>query len=82
MRGILSCAFWVAMLVPRAGFMLLRSGMWARVRVFLQGAYESRSIFDSLDIAWGLLRIFPRELLRRITAKTLDVYYDKESKAE
>ncbi|CAL5229002.1 g12242 [Coccomyxa viridis] len=47
-----------------------------------QGAYESRSIFDSLDIAWGLLRIFPRELLRRITAKTLDVYYDKESKAE
>ncbi len=49
---------------------------------FLQGAYESRSIFDSLDIAWGLLRIFPRELLRRITAKTLDVYYDKESKAE
>ena len=48
----------------------------------LQGAYESRSIFTSLDIAWGLLRIFPRELLRRITAKTLDVYYDKESKAE
>ncbi|CAK0785032.1 hypothetical protein CVIRNUC_008237 [Coccomyxa viridis] len=47
-----------------------------------QGAYESRSIFDSLDIAWGLLRIFPRELLRRITAKTLDVYYDKESKPE
>lgn len=48
----------------------------------VQGAYESRSIFDSLDIAWGLLRIFPRELLRRITAKTLDVYYDKESKPE
>ena len=52
------------------------------VLLSLQGAYESRSIFTSLDIAWGLLRIFPRELLRRITAKTLDVYYDKESKAE
>ena len=44
----------------------------------MQGTYESRSIFESLDIAWGLLRIFPRELLRRITAKTLDQYYDKE----
>ncbi|KAK9819490.1 hypothetical protein WJX81_001924 [Elliptochloris bilobata] len=44
-----------------------------------QGPYEARSIFDSLEIAWSLLRIFPRELLRRITAKTLDVYYDRES---
>lgn len=44
-----------------------------------QGAYESRTIFQSLDIAWGLLRIFPRELLRRITAKTLDQYYDREA---
>ena len=48
----------------------------------MQGAYESRSIFESLDIAWGLLRIFPRELLRRITAKTLDVHYDKEGAHE
>ena len=45
----------------------------------MQGAYESRTIFDSLDIAWGLLRIFPRELLRRVTAKTLDQYYDREA---
>ena len=45
----------------------------------VQGAYESRTIFDSLDIAWGLLRIFPRELLRRVTAKTLDQYYDRET---
>jgi V-type H+-transporting ATPase subunit B len=44
-----------------------------------QGAYESRSIFQSLDIAWGLLRIFPRELLRRVTAKTLDQFYDREA---
>ena len=45
----------------------------------VQGAYEARSIFDSLEIAWSLLRIFPRELLRRVTAKTLDMYYDRES---
>lgn len=40
-----------------------------------QGAYENRTIFDSLDLAWSLLRIFPRELLRRITVKTLDEFY-------
>lgn len=44
-----------------------------------QGPYENRTIFQSLDLAWSLLRIFPRELLRRITAKTLDTYYDRES---
>ncbi|KAK9828306.1 hypothetical protein WJX74_008078 [Apatococcus lobatus] len=44
-----------------------------------QGPYESRTIVQSLDIAWSLLRIFPRELLRRITGKTLDQYYDRES---
>lgn len=44
----------------------------------VQSAYEARTIFESLDIAWGLLRIFPRELLRRVTAKTLDQYYDRE----
>lgn len=43
-----------------------------------QGAYESRSIFASLDLAWSLLRIFPRELLRRITIKTLDEFYERK----
>ncbi|KAH6767271.1 ATPase [Perilla frutescens var. hirtella] len=28
-----------------------------------QGAYDTRNIFQSLDLAWTLLRIFPRELL-------------------
>lgn len=46
--------------------------------VWMQGAYEARSIFTSLDLAWTLLRIFPRELLRRITSKTLDQWYDRE----
>mmetsp|Transcript_40812 Transcript_40812/g.73340 ORF Transcript_40812/g.73340 Transcript_40812/m.73340 type:complete len:482 (-) Transcript_40812:157-1602(-) len=44
-----------------------------------QGSYENRTIVQSLDLAWSLLRIFPRELLRRITAKTLDAFYDRES---
>ncbi|PSC72293.1 vacuolar ATP synthase subunit B [Micractinium conductrix] len=43
-----------------------------------QGLYDNRSIFDSLDLAWSLLRLFPRELLRRITTETLNTYYDRE----
>lgn len=43
-----------------------------------QGLYENRTIFQSLDLAWSLLRLFPRELLRRVTTKTLDQYYDRE----
>jgi V-type H+-transporting ATPase subunit B len=42
-----------------------------------QGAYESRTIFESLDLAWSLLRIFPKELLNRIPAKILDQYYQR-----
>lgn len=43
-----------------------------------QGAYDTRDIFQSLDLAWTLLRIFPRELLRRIPGKTLDLFYSRE----
>lgn len=44
-----------------------------------QGAYDTRDIFQSLDLAWTLLRIFPRELLRRIPGKTLDQFYSREA---
>ncbi|KAA8528782.1 hypothetical protein F0562_036137 [Nyssa sinensis] len=44
-----------------------------------QGAYDTRNIFQSLDLAWTLLRIFPRELLHRIPAKTLDLYYNRDA---
>lgn len=37
-----------------------------------QGRYEKRTIFESLDLAWSLLRIFPREQLNRIPAKVID----------
>ncbi len=43
-----------------------------------QGLYDNRTIFESLDLAWSLLRMFPRELLRRITKETLDAFYDRE----
>ena len=42
-----------------------------------QSPYESRTIFDSLDLAWSLLRIYPKELLNRIPAKVLNQYYQR-----
>lgn len=47
-----------------------------------QGAYEKRTIFDSLDQAWELLRIYPRELLNRIPKKVLDKNYARQAKEE
>lgn len=50
-------------------------------RTFInQGAYEGRTIFDSLDAAWELLRIYPKELLNRIPKKVLDRYYARQPK--
>lgn len=42
-----------------------------------QGAYENRTIFESLGLGWELLRIFPKELLKRIPANILDKYYPR-----
>ena len=47
-----------------------------------QGAYEKRSIYDGLDQAWELLRIYPKELLNRIPKKVLDKYYQRQGKKE
>lgn len=46
-----------------------------------QGPYENRTIFESLDIGWQLLRIFPKELLKRIPESILAEYYPREAKA-
>ncbi|CAB3407254.1 unnamed protein product [Caenorhabditis bovis] len=40
-----------------------------------QGHYENRTIVDSLNIGWELLRIFPREMLKRIPQAIYDKYY-------
>lgn len=45
-----------------------------------QSAYESRTIFDSLDQAWALLRIYPKELLNRIPEKVLKEFYQRAGK--
>jgi len=45
-----------------------------------QGSYENRTVFESLDIGWQLLRIFPKEMLKRIPASVLAEYYPRDSK--
>jgi V-type H+-transporting ATPase subunit B len=44
------------------------------------GAYESRTIFDSLDLAWSLLRIFPKEQLNRINPKIIAEFYGRKAR--
>lgn len=47
-----------------------------------QGFYESRTIFDSLDKAWELARIFPKELLTRVPEKIKEKYYSRQNPTE
>lgn len=44
-----------------------------------QGPYQARTIFESLDLAWHLLRAFPRDMLKKIPAKIADKYYPRRA---
>lgn len=41
---------------------------------------ENRTIIDTLEIGWSLLRMLPREELDRVDTKILDEYYDKQGR--
>jgi len=43
-----------------------------------QGYNESRDIFQTLELAWTLLRIFPRKDLTRIPKDILDEFYTRD----
>lgn len=43
-----------------------------------QGPYENRSITESLDLAWSLLRLFPKEMLNRIPQDILQEFYQRD----
>ena len=45
-----------------------------------QNSYEKRSVFESLDLAWSLLRTFPKDQLNRIPAKVLDQWYTRKAR--
>ncbi len=44
------------------------------------GVYENRTVFESLEIGWQLMRIFPKEMLKRIPQKVLEEYYARDSR--
>ncbi|KAK3371324.1 P-loop containing nucleoside triphosphate hydrolase protein [Lasiosphaeria ovina] len=49
-------------------------------RTFItQQPYESRTIFESLDLAWSLLRIYKKGMLNRIPADIIAEYYQRTS---
>lgn len=41
-----------------------------------QGLRKNRSLEETLDLGWSILRILPRDELSRVPAKTLDKYYE------
>ncbi|MCF0145082.1 MAG: V-type ATP synthase subunit B, partial [Eubacterium sp.] len=43
-----------------------------------QGYETDRSIEETLEIGWELLRILPRSELKRISDALLDKYYEKK----
>lgn len=43
---------------------------------------QARTIFESLDLAWSLLRSFPKELLKKITKKQLEGWYSRRAAAK
>eukprot|EP01068_Selenidium_serpulae_P006078 Selendium_serpulae@DN4286_c0_g1_i13.p1 len=51
-------------------------------RFLTQGPYESRDIFQSLDIAWELLRTFPEDMLKKIKKEFLRDYYPRDKYLE
>ncbi|NSW77122.1 MAG: V-type ATP synthase subunit B [Candidatus Atribacteria bacterium] len=48
-------------------------------RFVRQGEYEDRSIDETLNIGWDLLRMLPREELKRIRDAYLAQFYDKKA---
>lgn len=53
----------------------LEFGKTFEERYIGQGPNENRTIEETLDLGWELLRILPKEELDRVDTKILDVYY-------
>lgn len=49
-------------------------------RYISQGEYEDRTIEQTLDLGWELLRMVPRNQMKRVRDEYLAKYYDKKAK--
>ena len=57
----------------------MRESLGESDAALLPGPYENRTIFESLDIGWSLLRLFPKEMLKRIDKSTLAEFYQRST---
>eukprot|EP01123_Difflugia_compressa_P003934 TRINITY_DN15259_c0_g1_i1.p1 TRINITY_DN15259_c0_g1~~TRINITY_DN15259_c0_g1_i1.p1 ORF type:complete len:561 (+),score=97.00 TRINITY_DN15259_c0_g1_i1:50-1732(+) len=57
----------------------LKFGEKYESRFISQGYSECRDIFQSLELAWALLRLFPREMLTKIPENVKNTYYSRHA---
>lgn len=57
----------------------LKFGKEFETRYIGQGPSENRTILQTLELGWELLRLLPREELDRIDTKLVDIYYSREA---
>lgn len=57
----------------------LKFGIAMEQEFIAQGIHENRSITETLDLGWKLLKMLPREELDRIDTRILDKYYPKDN---
>lgn len=57
----------------------LKFGEEFEKRYIGQGATENRSMQETLDLGWELLKLLPREELDRIDTKLIEKYYPREA---
>jgi V/A-type H+-transporting ATPase subunit B len=60
----------------------IKFGQEFEKRIISQGETEDRTIFQSLDIAWEVLKILPRSELLRLSEEELSTYYDQKQSME
>ena len=60
----------------------MKFGEMMEVKFFAQNEDQNRSIEETLDLGWELLRLLPRSELYRIKDELLDKYYETDSKEE
>ena len=58
--------------------MYLKFGEALEGQFFTQGEYENRSIEETLDLGWKLLKILPKNELYRIKPELIEKYYPKD----
>ena len=61
--------------------LMLEFGKEFEERYIGQGSEENRSMIETLDLGWELLKILPREELDRIDTKIIDKYLPKKQES-